>query len=115
MVTIEIGKIFGISRVFNENPDGSKTVFVYGDSGEVLEVKLDEDSCKAVGMTEDLIKDLLSKSLILTGDILSKQTIQSVVTPEKAVDAYAAADVSAEDLSKMQADLAAKPLMQDGV
>jgi hypothetical protein len=107
MVTVSINKLFSVSGMFNDAPH---SIYVH-EGVEALEIRLDEDSIKAVNMVRSMLDELLSKNLILTGEILRKiipDYTETIVKDNKQIDVVP----SQADYDAMQADLESKPLMQ---
>ena len=110
MPSVPINKLFSVSGMFTDVPAGSITIYVH-EGVEALEIRLDEDSIKAVNMVKDMIDELLSKNLLLTGEIVRKiipDYTETVVKEGKQIDVVP----SVSDLDSMQEDLESKPLMQ---
>jgi hypothetical protein len=105
--SVPISKLFSVSGMFNDAP---VSIYVH-EGNEALEIRLDEDSVKAVYMVKGMIDELLSKNLILTGVITRKiipDYTETIVKDNKQIDV----SPSIADLESMQEDIESKPLMK---
>ena len=101
-VTPKWNRLINLNFVFQDNsPDDKASSIIYyhyNNNNEYFKIELNKASSKLIRDKVAELEALLKVETSLTGKVLERQTIQSIVTPEETVDAYAPAPVDPADV-----------------